>query len=229
MPATLTETESGLLRAIIDRPDDDGPRLVLADYLDDIGECRRAAFIRRQVENARADQGRSFVRFGGGGCPWTGDLESLANVKPWEWVKENHVTPVLAFAGGSSGLERCVAWHRGFPAVVGCTERRWHEWHDHPTFRGVPIEAVCFIGQRGGIWGTAGVTRGVEEFQSMVRPGVVARVKAGWRGWEQRTQAAFPNVRWQTGRCSSWLLTTLALGDLRAWLASVYDEEEAAD
>lgn len=48
----MTDHES-LYAAVLDRPEDDTPRLVLADYLDDHGEPERAAFIRVQVELAR--------------------------------------------------------------------------------------------------------------------------------------------------------------------------------
>jgi uncharacterized protein (TIGR02996 family) len=40
------------LRAIIEDPEDDGPRLVYADWLDEHGQPERAAFIRLQLERA---------------------------------------------------------------------------------------------------------------------------------------------------------------------------------
>jgi uncharacterized protein (TIGR02996 family) len=43
----------GLMRAIIDAPDDDAPRLIYADWLDDLIEHERAAFIRAQVAYER--------------------------------------------------------------------------------------------------------------------------------------------------------------------------------
>lgn len=42
-----------LLQAVLDRPDDDGPRLVMANFLDEHGEPLRAAFIRTQIEMAQ--------------------------------------------------------------------------------------------------------------------------------------------------------------------------------
>jgi uncharacterized protein (TIGR02996 family) len=45
--------EAGLLAAICERPEDDGPRLVYADWLDEHGEGDRASFIRVQCELAR--------------------------------------------------------------------------------------------------------------------------------------------------------------------------------
>jgi uncharacterized protein (TIGR02996 family) len=49
----LTVTEAGLLRAILDDPADDTPRLILADWFDETGQSERAEFIRRQIEHAR--------------------------------------------------------------------------------------------------------------------------------------------------------------------------------
>src|SRR5438093_4089128 len=44
--------EVAFLRAVLDRPDDDGPRLVFADWLEERGDPR-GAFIRAQVELER--------------------------------------------------------------------------------------------------------------------------------------------------------------------------------
>lgn len=46
-------TEAALLRAIREMPDEDTPRLVYADYLDEEGHSARAEFIRVQIERAR--------------------------------------------------------------------------------------------------------------------------------------------------------------------------------
>ncbi|MBP3955236.1 TIGR02996 domain-containing protein [Gemmata sp. G18] len=50
-------TEAALLRAIREMPDEDTPRLVYADYLDEEGDAARAEFIRVQVERARLPEG----------------------------------------------------------------------------------------------------------------------------------------------------------------------------
>jgi uncharacterized protein (TIGR02996 family) len=47
---------TALLRAIIDDPDDDAPRLIYADWLDENGDPARAAFIRAQIKLARLPQ-----------------------------------------------------------------------------------------------------------------------------------------------------------------------------
>jgi uncharacterized protein (TIGR02996 family) len=48
----LDEEEQAFIRAIAERPDDDGPRLIFADWLDEIGD-ERADFIRTQCALAR--------------------------------------------------------------------------------------------------------------------------------------------------------------------------------
>jgi uncharacterized protein (TIGR02996 family) len=56
----MTDNEA-LLRAVLAAPDDDAPRLVYADWLDEHGDPARAAFIRAQVELGRrpADPNRT--------------------------------------------------------------------------------------------------------------------------------------------------------------------------
>lgn len=46
-------TESALLAAVLAAPDDDTPRLVLADWWEDYGQADRAAFVRWQIEYDR--------------------------------------------------------------------------------------------------------------------------------------------------------------------------------
>src|SRR5262245_46162790 len=53
----MTERDA-LLAAVLAEPDDDGPRLVFADWLDDHGEPERAELIRLQIDRVR----RSFPR-----------------------------------------------------------------------------------------------------------------------------------------------------------------------
>src|SRR5581483_11308551 len=47
--------QQALLAAILAQPDDDTPRLVYADWLDENGQPDRAAFVRAQIEAARAE------------------------------------------------------------------------------------------------------------------------------------------------------------------------------
>jgi uncharacterized protein (TIGR02996 family) len=58
----MTDVADALLRAVLAAPDDDAPRLVYADWLDEHGDPDRAEFIRAQVELARpvADRARRY-------------------------------------------------------------------------------------------------------------------------------------------------------------------------
>src|SRR5215472_2931540 len=44
--------EQAFLQAIIEKPDDDGVRLIYADWLEENGQPERAEFIRLQIESA---------------------------------------------------------------------------------------------------------------------------------------------------------------------------------
>jgi uncharacterized protein (TIGR02996 family) len=49
----MPDTRRAFLEAICEAPDDDAPRLVYADWLEEIGEMERAEFIRAQMELAK--------------------------------------------------------------------------------------------------------------------------------------------------------------------------------
>ena len=50
------DDRAALLAAVCDRPDDDTPRLVFADFLDDHGDSDFARFIRAQIEPYRVPE-----------------------------------------------------------------------------------------------------------------------------------------------------------------------------
>src|SRR5207344_2104774 len=50
-------TDAAFLRAILAHPDDDAPRLIYADWLDEQGDADRAEFIRLQVQLSRMPTG----------------------------------------------------------------------------------------------------------------------------------------------------------------------------
>lgn len=56
----MTETERGLLQAILDNPDDDVVRLVYADFCEVNGDVDRAEFIRLQVSWSGQPRSESF-------------------------------------------------------------------------------------------------------------------------------------------------------------------------
>ena len=55
----MTDEADALLRAVLATPDDDAPRLIFADWLDEHGDPARAEFIRVQVELGRPDPDRA--------------------------------------------------------------------------------------------------------------------------------------------------------------------------
>lgn len=53
----MTNEEKGFLQTIIENPEDDGLRLVFADWCEDHGDPDRAEFIRLQIEGAKLPEG----------------------------------------------------------------------------------------------------------------------------------------------------------------------------
>jgi uncharacterized protein (TIGR02996 family) len=114
-----------LLKAVVASPDDDLPRLVAADWLDEHGEPERAEFIRVQIERAKADSTELNWREKAlWNNPFYGPL----------WAQE--ACPTIATLGFNSptgdtlrdlwlvGSER-VTFRRGFPFRVRCTAAEW--------------------------------------------------------------------------------------------------------
>jgi uncharacterized protein (TIGR02996 family) len=118
----MTDGEA-LLKAIIDEPEDDTPRLVYADWLDENGDPDRAEFIRVQVALARLapdeDGHRLEVRAN----------ELLARHEE-QWARP---------------LRGLVLWHdfrRGFVERVGVEARTFLERPDH-LFRAAPVRGAA--------------------------------------------------------------------------------------
>jgi uncharacterized protein (TIGR02996 family) len=86
---------AALIRACKAEPDDDAPRLVLADWLEECGEGERAAFVRRQVLTpaAVADEPETVRRW----------------AEPWDRIGEQ----VRASRGSGAGLYEA-HFRRGF-------------------------------------------------------------------------------------------------------------------
>lgn len=122
MPSTYTLPDWDLLlKAVAASPDDDLPRLVAADWLDEHGEPERGEFIRVQVERAKADRPELELREKALlnnpllGPIWA--VEACPNVVSLEFGSS--VRSV-----GVSGAER-VTFRRGFPFRIACTADEW--------------------------------------------------------------------------------------------------------
>jgi uncharacterized protein (TIGR02996 family) len=96
----VTADETALLSAILAAPDDDVPRLVYADYLEDRGDGPRAAFVRLQCEHARRLANSE---------PVTDDLiDTIRRLRPLVAIADDWLVP----AGGH------MTFHRGFVQAV---------------------------------------------------------------------------------------------------------------
>jgi uncharacterized protein (TIGR02996 family) len=108
----VTSEQQALLWAIIDRPDEDTPRLVYADWLDEHGptgaDRARAAFIRLQIEAARLEE------YDPRRLDLEGQAEALLNVQREDGVPR-------AWLAGLEGWmvnHHYGSFERGFPALV---------------------------------------------------------------------------------------------------------------
>lgn len=110
-----------LRRAVIAEPEDDTVRLAFADCLEDLGEIRRASFIRVSIEAARVGEGREKQDL----------LKQMAELAPTRmdfdpWEVSTDKTPATnELMGGKYFPFRLVAYypleltfHRGFVSAI---------------------------------------------------------------------------------------------------------------
>lgn len=92
----MSAEEAALLRAIRDTPDDDLPRLALADWLDENDSPERAEFLRVQVELARLPhdsarrselEDREHALLAENEEHWLGDLAAADGLHEWEFER----------------------------------------------------------------------------------------------------------------------------------------------
>lgn len=124
-----------LFRAVLAHPDDDTPRLVLADWLDDHGDAAdrdRAAFIRVGCEMARSD-------------PWGHAFRQLRERA--YWLERKYETAWEASLDGT-GI-RHARFARGFVEEVTIGAKRFLAEGDS-LFDREPIRAVKFVTMTGG-------------------------------------------------------------------------------
>ena len=96
---TTTDTGNALLKAIVANPEEDTPRLVYADYLQENGDDERAEFIRVQVQLSRTEYPDLRAR-----------ESALLAANHERWLR------VLCPACGGSGFNAEIDW----PASNGC-------------------------------------------------------------------------------------------------------------
>src|SRR4051812_20960549 len=105
-----TATEAGLLAAIAERPVDDFPRQVYADWLDDQGRAERAELIRLQLALARdpslaEERRREQELLAAHGQRWMDEELPGWDLRPThEWMKREEVRPGQRLAAFRRGL-----------------------------------------------------------------------------------------------------------------------------
>lgn len=139
-----------LLKAILENPAEDTPRLVYADWLEEQGQGERAAFIREAVQYPHCE----FVRLTGGdpfqllgipepgrgvvvGPPSDDPLVNDANRRTWMWGETEDFGCVVH----DMVRELDYRVDRGFVCGVRCKSEAWLKWADALT-AAHPVERV---------------------------------------------------------------------------------------
>jgi uncharacterized protein (TIGR02996 family) len=121
----MTDLEA-LHRAILGHPDDDTPRLIYADALDEAGEGDRAAFIRLQVAADRVpDYDPIAVRF---------RYQELKDLGGWPLETLPELPPGLAWTEQP--------FHRGFPSAIEAGDGSAFVEHAEALFAIAPVEEL---------------------------------------------------------------------------------------
>ncbi|HJZ93342.1 MAG TPA: TIGR02996 domain-containing protein [Gemmataceae bacterium] len=121
-----------LLRAICETPDDDAPRLVYADWLEEHGDADRAEFIRMHVQLARDPyapglEQRCEELFRQHWPRWVAELPDTAILWaemafPWgsylPLLFDSHDRPARTGDTWEENVPSLGDWHRGFPVTV---------------------------------------------------------------------------------------------------------------
>jgi uncharacterized protein (TIGR02996 family) len=119
----MTQDEA-FLQTIIECPDDDAPRLIYADWLEENGDPDRAEFIREQIRLARGGEENPLWRGG------SQRAEELLLPNRDKWVKR---LPEWARRNG--------AFRQGFVSSVRCTARQFLQG-GAALCRATPLEGV---------------------------------------------------------------------------------------
>lgn len=128
----------GFLADILANPDDDVPRLIYADWLEEHGWSERAEFIRVQCELDRNFVGYTYAD--------RRALEDREHACRPLWTRDPHT---LRGTIGGDADERGWGWHyaRGFVEVVECPCQEWLA-HGPALVRAHPIRKVRLSDKR---------------------------------------------------------------------------------
>jgi uncharacterized protein (TIGR02996 family) len=118
--------DEAFLRTIIENVDDDGPRLIYADWLEEHGKPERAEFIRVQIQLANLDPGapearplrqRQFALLGAFGKSWEAQMPPLPEELAWGdyhrgFVEEVRATQLPELAAHTEVILNAIPLHR---------------------------------------------------------------------------------------------------------------------
>lgn len=121
----MIQEYDGLLRAVCERPGDDGVRLVMADWLEDAGDWEQATFIRGQL----------------------GDEEAKR-----DWAKIVEIGEPITWGPVALFPEQACRWgweyHRGFCGAVGMPAADFTEAVAGKLFTVWPLTSVTLLDRR---------------------------------------------------------------------------------
>jgi uncharacterized protein (TIGR02996 family) len=150
----VTSIAVAALADIIAHPQDDAPRLIYADFLEDEGEPDRAEFIRVQVELAttppcKAEKlHRAGGLYPGHGCRCCDlrrrelELFNWRNLEAWGWHFWQRNCLDRAELNALPSDIMGVLCRRGFPSVIRCSLTDWQKY-GASLVRSHPLEEVC--------------------------------------------------------------------------------------
>lgn len=154
----LSDDELALLRAVCDRPEDDTPRLVYADWLDDQGDpllelhakliraqCRFASQGRQMTDDDYCSASEEIHALLLASCHWEGSGWAAGNALSMRLIDRDR---------GGTGYTRVSRWDRGFPAdvtfqsVVSYERAAGFGLYDDRLYERVPIRRTCVRGRK---------------------------------------------------------------------------------
>jgi uncharacterized protein (TIGR02996 family) len=144
----------GFLEAIIAEPDDDTPRLICADWLEEHGDVARAEFIRVQIERARLPEWdprqvrlrlRESALLAQHGETWRGELPAIEGVT-WEGFRRGFVATATFATFTTLGTRASACWGA---APVEAVSVRWpHRGISPRTIAPIPgLRELSITGQ----------------------------------------------------------------------------------
>jgi uncharacterized protein (TIGR02996 family) len=128
----MTDREA-LYRAILDAPDDDAPRLIYADWLEEHGDPERAEFIRLQCEIDRIVLGTEAAN----------DRHSAISLRCHELYKTHYKKWIQELGSLPANRQMFFAFRRGMVAMVTCSVRYFLSNAEH-LLNAAPLDSIEF-------------------------------------------------------------------------------------